>query len=363
MSTEFSSLSHSLRLACRAKGIDLPLGHAHQLLATAFGYRSLAAFQASTSEPPSLPGGAHLILDLSALQERATALGLDTVAIAAIPQLLGTTFASTYTWGGIHLSDMGFFDYLYDQLQSFVLNDDKVIRYTADIYSDGLEEVYIPFEFEISMLPEVGDILEIPVSGHVAMRPDQDRPYRGKQVDLNAIITMERLGRRLVGDIGMRIKQAQPHLSDQALEVFNGDRLSATHAHAYADLLGMDLSLIEQLDNIDIDENTGNSGDGSYGYFLEFEGAGPDDIVNMIRTKHGRTLFQVGPNFFDGGADDLDDETHEQWTQFALEKIRECVREGFENCSASSMELIMVAFATGRPDEWLPPPASAHPAM
>lgn len=174
---------------------------------------------------------------------------------------------------------------------------------------------------------------------------------------------MERRGRRLVGDVRMQVIGVEPDRGDGAHDRFNGDRMSVSTARAYAELLGLDLRLIEQLDNIDVTENTGGSGDGSYGYAIEFAVAGPTNILNIIRRKHGTTLFHVGPGFFDGGADQLEQEDYEYWTNCALEKIHECVSKGPDKCSASSTELIMVAFATRRTVDWLQPPVSEHPAM
>lgn len=363
MRTDFASLSHSFRTACQASGIKLPLGHAHQLLASAFGYRSLAAFQASTEEPASVPNGVHLILDIPALQERGAALDLGAADCEKIPRLLGAAFASKMTWGGIHPSEIGFFDFLHTRLQDAVLNADEVVRHTAVMNSDGLAEVYLPFDFELADLPAVGETLELPVSGLVRMRPDKDRPYRGEQVDVEAVISMERRGRRLVGDVRMQVVQAEPDRGERARDMFNGDRMSITEARAYGELLDLDLRLVEQLDNIEVTESTGSNGDGSYGHSIEFAGAGPENIINIIRKKHGTTLFHVGPGFFDDGAEQLEQEDHEYWTQRALDKIRECVSKGPGNCSASSTELIMVAFATRRTCEWLQPPVSEHPAM
>jgi hypothetical protein len=131
MSADFASLSHNFHTACQASGIKLPLGHAHQLLASAFGYRSLAAFQASTEEPTFFQNGVHLILDLPALHERGASLDLSADDCKKIPSLLGVAFANTMRWAGIHPSEIEFFDFLHTRLQDIVLNADEVVRHTV----------------------------------------------------------------------------------------------------------------------------------------------------------------------------------------------------------------------------------------
>ncbi len=304
MSTDFASLSHSYQSSCKARGIRLPLGHVHQLLASAFGYRSLAAYQMA-DEPRIVPEGSHLVLDSSALQERAATLGLDN-SVAVVPAL-GAAFASSLIRGGIHLSEADFFNFLHARLQEVVLNDDAVIRITSDMNSNGMEEVYLPFDFTLDQLPAVGETLEITVNGHVRVRPDPSQWFRGDQVDVEALVTMERWGRNLVGDIRMQIMSVQAGRSERVRDIFNGDRMNTAHAMAYSELLGLDRRLVEQLDNIDVTQNTGSSGEGYYGYILEFDSAGPEHIIEMIRQKHGTTSFEVGPGFFDAGADEFDE--------------------------------------------------------
>lgn len=362
MSTNFASLSHSLRSACQASGIPLPLGHAHQLLASAFGYRSLAAYQASREEPDDVPDGAHLILDVAALQARAGELGI-AVDGTGLAKIVAAALGAKLAQGGIHPSPMVFFDFLHERLQQAVLDDDTVIRCTAEMNSNGFSEVYLPFDFDLDQMSGTGEALEIEVTGHVRMRSDLERPYRGEQVDLQARITLERWGRRLVGDVRMQVVQAAADRGEAARDAYNGDRMSMTHARAYAELLGLDMRLVEQLDGIEVDENTGSSGDGYYGYTLEFDGACPEHIVALIRKQHGTTTFEVGPGFFEDGAGELEEQDFEDWVGLTLAKIRECVRLGPDRCTTSSTERIMVAFATRRTMDWLSQPAAEHPPL
>jgi hypothetical protein len=51
--------------------------------------------------------------------------------------------------------------------------------------------------------------------------------------------------------------------------------------------------------SVDIWDDTGSSGEGFYGYVIDFTNADPEAIVELIQTKHGRLSFNVGRNFFE----------------------------------------------------------------
>ncbi|MES2127508.1 MAG: hypothetical protein V4463_09575 [Pseudomonadota bacterium] len=304
MYTNFASLSYSLRAVCRQGGIDLKLGHAQQLLACAFGYKSLAAYQASTYEPTEIVDDAHLILDSGTIDQRAFDLG---VALSGreVEDLLAKAFTAQRSRCRIHGSSDVFFDYLHDRLQNVVANDANVSGYTADMNTDGLEEIYVPFDFQIEDLPDVGEALRIEVAGHIRMTADIERPFAGDQVDFEAAINMNRVGRRMINDIEMHVERARPGGAWAAEDEDYPPRGPLiSRPQAYANLLEMDVALIEQLENVSIDENSGNSGQGFYGYVIDFTDASPDEIVHMIDLKHDTTIFFVEPTFFENVEDD-----------------------------------------------------------
>lgn len=291
MSTDFASLSHSLRAVSQQRDIAIKLGHAQQLLACAFGYKSLAGYQSSTDEPATINDGIHLVLDTAALRQRAADLGLS-LKSQQLVDLIDAAFTSRLRRSGVHASEMHFFDFLHESLQSTVANDDDVERITADMNTNGVREIYVPFDFTLADLPAVGQTLSIPVIGHLSMEIDLDRPYAGHQVDVEAIVSVDRLGRRLVGNVHMVIERAVENdpYANQVL---------ISRAQAYSNRLDMPLELIEQLDNVIVEENTGTSGDGAYGYWLDFSAADPQHVVAAIQRKHGTLLFAVGPTFFE----------------------------------------------------------------
>jgi len=297
MSTDFASLSHSMRVAGRERGIDLKLGHVQQLLACAFGYQTLGGYQSAPEEPSRIDDGTHLLLDVHALQERAEGLRLD-LSEQMLFELVNHAFSSRLPQGGVHTSSADFYDYLHDRLQEAVTNNSTVTNRIGDMNVDGVAEIYTPFDFALADLPSVGDLLTIPVSGFIRMELDVERPYAGHRLDLEINVSMERLGRRLIGNVDLDFETVTRHDPDDG-------PLPISRARAYAQLLGLSLHLTQELDNVSEEPNTGNSGDGHYGFFIDFADAGPEHVVQAIRAKHGKLLFEVGPSFFDNVAHDL----------------------------------------------------------
>ena len=291
MSTDFASLSHSLRVAGQQRGIDFKLGHAQQLLACAFGYQTLAGYQSASNEPSRIADDTHLLLDVDALQQRALSLGLD-VSEQVLLDLFNHAFYSRVPHGGVHTSGSDFLDYLHDRLQAAVPEDPRVANRIADMNVDGVAEVYTPFDFALADLPFVGALLIIPVSGFIRMELDVERPYAGDQVDVEVNVSMKRLGRRLIGNVDVEFERVSRHDPDDG-------PLPISRARAYAQLLGLSLHLTREIDNVHEEPETGASGEGFYGYVIDFTHAGPEGVVQAIQAKHGTLSFNVGPDFFD----------------------------------------------------------------
>jgi hypothetical protein len=196
----------------------------------------------------------------------------------------------------MHTSGPDFYDYLHDHLQAAVQHNSTVASRIGDMNVDGIAELYTPFDFALTDLPSIGDTLIIPVSGFIRMEIDRERPYTGHQVDVEVDVSMVRLGRRLIGDLDLEFESVWQHDDDPS---------PISRARKYAQFLGLSLHLTRELDNVSEEPNTGNSGDGHYGYFIDFTDAVPEHVVEAIRAKHGKARFEVGPSFFDNVAPDL----------------------------------------------------------
>jgi hypothetical protein len=65
MSTDITTLTHTLR---KALATDIGLGHTHQLLAAALGFKSLAALQAAENEPSTFDSIVYWMVDNQQLE-------------------------------------------------------------------------------------------------------------------------------------------------------------------------------------------------------------------------------------------------------------------------------------------------------
>jgi three-Cys-motif partner protein len=75
MRVELPSLSFQLRKDLAAAGIEMPLGHVQQCLATTYGYGSLAAYQAAKRTTTTPTSGPPHTLNLRKLEQRLSELG------------------------------------------------------------------------------------------------------------------------------------------------------------------------------------------------------------------------------------------------------------------------------------------------
>lgn len=291
MSADFASLSYSLHRGSKKRGIPLKLGQAQQLLACAFGYRTLGGYQRLAEEPPEIDDGDHLIVDMPALEQRARDMGISVTATQLLT-LVEEAFSTGVRDGGVHASEDAFYKELQLRLGWAVTENRRVATQLDFMATDGFDEIRLPFSFSLLDLPPIGGKLTIPVVGYVLMVQDEERFSTDLRVDVEASISMERWGRRLVGALRFDVQRAYTN-TKYPREQFD------TLGQAYARLLGLPVELTEQLDNVQMDENTGSSGEGFYGYIVDFSDADPQYVVQAILRKHGTLSFRVAPSFFD----------------------------------------------------------------
>lgn len=97
-----SAISFAVRSASSTSANPIKLSHAQQLVAAALGYKSLAAFQASPLEAPTLDDAVHFVLDGELLDERIQELGLPNT-FPEVAMFVTTAFAQRLPWA--HLYD------------------------------------------------------------------------------------------------------------------------------------------------------------------------------------------------------------------------------------------------------------------
>lgn len=293
-----SSIAYALRTASASTSNPIKLSQAQQLVAAAFGYKSLAAYQASAEESQDLDEAAHFVLQTQLLQIRSKDLALPHT-LDNLVVLLEEAFRERHSAATLYKSDIELDGYVRDMVQAIVLNNENTASALAMTNNDGIDEIYLPFDdIVIADLP-LADVLDMEFDGHVTVVPDIDRPYSGHKVDVRTRLIIERKGRACIAEPACEVIYS--HLSYK----WNGDedddseedRSKVSLAQALADELGIDLVDAEEL--VDSDFLTDDSDDGLvYRYVYDFDGA-PAAIAAKLMAKYGTLQVEVPSWFFD----------------------------------------------------------------
>ncbi|MFV0887100.1 hypothetical protein ACNKH9_10175 [Metapseudomonas otitidis] len=293
MST-FSTVSHAFRLQLGNAGHSVPLGHCQQIIAAAFGFNTLAAYQASPLSSRNLHDVRHLVIDAHFIQSRATELG--TFPDAETNQR-ALTDALSATGCKIHSSLSMFEDYLRQDFEHFVQEDSDVVAAMAMANHDGVDEIYLPFELE-DALPEGSDEILIDIEGHIGLADDPDRPYSGHIVRVVASISLDRLAPVAYGSVDYYVEHAGLDYGWPEEEDNLGSVQHRTLAQALADELELSVEEAEWL--VDADCTTNESDDGLiYSYIFDFEPVVTEQLRSKLLNEHGSLQLEVNANFFD----------------------------------------------------------------
>ncbi len=170
----------------------------------------------------------------------------------------------------------------------------------ANANYDGIDEVY--FELDVPFdQATVGVPLVIDLDGHVALGMDTERPYSGHMVNVEATLTLERLGRHCFAKTDFEILKAALDYgwSDPDPEDVNQPPLR-TLTQALAEELGIEQFEAAQLADAKAQELTGHIGNMTYGYVFDFTDYASPQLADKLLEKNGSLQFQVGSNFFEG---------------------------------------------------------------
>lgn len=210
MATNISALAYAFHQRCKSASLTLKLSQAQQLAAAVLGYGSLAAYQTAVSagsEPVYLDDAEHVALASERLAARAQELGITTSA-QRLTLIAKAAFQDCLPDADIHSNEDNFFVHIQEALERKVGADDEVASQIAMTNGDGVVEVYVPVESTLTSLPSAATHVTLPIEGHVAMGIDTERPYCGHIIQVQAQISMYRLGYTLFSDVQNSVLQA-----------------------------------------------------------------------------------------------------------------------------------------------------------
>lgn len=306
MPVGISNLARSVRKNSSTDTVSVSLGHAHQLVAAALGYKTLASYQAAKAagnEPPDLDHVRHVILDDDLLCMRAGELGT-LIPAARLCQLLEAAFSERLPSAQLHRSYGSLEHFLRDQVDQTVLDDDAVSSAMANANYDGIDEIYFDFDVQLDEVV-IGDQLVVELDGHVGLGIDLDRPYAGHKVSVEGTLTIERLGLRCYGESEIDVTEAALDYGWSDPDPNDGDSGPPVRSltEAYAELLGLERNEVGNLVEVEPQPLDGSSGDMVYSLLLDFEGHATPDLAARILAQHGSLRFEVSPDFFENVRD------------------------------------------------------------
>jgi hypothetical protein len=246
MNIDISSIAYAIRSNTAASTLPVKLSQAQQCIAAALGYKSLAAWQASSDKSYLLDEDSHSVLDADLLKNRAKELQMPHDAKPLLT-LVHEAFAQKLPGIGLHDSIDQFEDAIRNQLEDAVVNHDETSAQMAMTNSDGLKEVYLPFDIDWNAMSADGadDGRAIHVDGQITMEIDLERPYCGHCINVQARVWIARLGRR-VYDVACNFERADLD-QDYGDDDQEDARPQVSLAEALADELGLEWYEADQL--------------------------------------------------------------------------------------------------------------------
>ena len=156
---------------------------------------------------------------------------------------------------------------LEEHLRRYV--DDRLLDKASDELArtngDGLDEIYLPFDFSLEDLPDPGDTHTIEISGHISVAIDTERPYSGHKVEVEASLLLTRVCRQGIAAPELEVERIRLASWGDEDEWVSPDDLQ----QALAKLLEIDADDAATLVEVSIEAN--QSDDGMlYSYILDF---------------------------------------------------------------------------------------------
>lgn len=297
MAVDLPTLSYTLRQISADSKFPLKLGHAHQLVAAVFGYKSLAAYQAAIAqgdEHQHLDRVKHVALNQPLLAIRAEELNVGHSTYGLVP-MLKAALEHCIPAVLVHLSEDKFEDVLRNYIDDVAVNDEGTSGEMASTNGDGIDEIYMPFDLSMMEAPQSGDVWELEIQGHVAMGIDTERPYSGHQIAIQARLTLERMGLATFGEYRCEVTRAQ---LDYDWDSDEDDSPKISLAEALA--AEMDLTVKEAEDLVDADAiPTEGHGGTPTGYEFDFTHFAPPKTAKKILKKYQSLRVHVPLWFFE----------------------------------------------------------------
>lgn len=293
MNVCYSRVAYTLKQKAQAAERQLPLNHAQQLTAAALGYKTLASLQAASDIGDYLDAMRHLVLSRDPILKRAGELGLDVQEGDGLMQWIHDAFKEHLPRLTVHSTLAALENHLQRYVDQRLL--DKASGELASTNGDGIDEIYLPFDFSLEDLPDPDEEHALEISGHITVELDTERPYSGHKVEVEASLLLTRVCRQGIADPAINVERIK--LASWGDED-DGSIPSDDLQHALAKLLEIDADDAAPLVDVAITAN--QSDDGMlYSYILDFSEVASPQMAEHIVKQFGALIVHVDPAFID----------------------------------------------------------------
>lgn len=303
MSVGISNIAHALRDYAASTAVPISLSHCQQLVAAALGYKSFASYQAAQkhgAEVTDLAEVNHLLIDRASLSDRASDLNVGLLPWVLDP-MIAKAFKQRLPAAQIHASKDSLEMKLSDIVSAQVIENDNVNGLMAMTNSNGLRDVHVEFEFN----PDdrtLADRIKIPTRVQVVMNIDEDRTYTGHRIAVLCITELECLGQACFGQVSVVVSQANMDFPGEEDDEFEPSRHS--RSEVYSELLGIHVDDLGALADVEPEALTGNSGEMTYAYLLDFEESATPEQAEIILRHQGSLRIEVPPSVIEDAVND-----------------------------------------------------------
>lgn len=200
MGTTFSTLSHSLHQECA--GSLKNLGHSHQVMAAALGYKAFAAYKTSSEAQATYDGARHVVIANQLVGDRLAQLGypdpekLTQTLVRALIKVLDLELDNV----SIHLGPDDLFDDLRVAVETEIEESDVYLSEfaTTNAYGGEFETWFSPV---VDIDQAASGDWQVEVEGTSSLEQDPDRVYHGDVLSVSAQLNFPKLGRRVLGEM------------------------------------------------------------------------------------------------------------------------------------------------------------------
>lgn len=288
---DLSALSYSLRFRFAGSVKAVSLGHCQQLLAAAFGFKSLASFQA-LGHADDFSDLKAIILDSEGLEQRALSLGLELPNVVQdVQRVLERSLPETNVFTGLN----GFGDWVDEFMVKRIESDDDVIS-EMSMTNGWLRETYMSAAILEHLDLEADDDYSENVIGSVTMEQDPEKVDYGTRIRVDGDLFIGRASRRLISNISFDVQKAALAWFGQSDDEPDDDFRRGTMPLALllSDMLGLSEAEAEDVE-FEVSDDEGHGGTVG-GLIVDFRGTPEGAVADKIRGRFPsmRTTVPLG---------------------------------------------------------------------